>query len=92
MLRDAEFFKSKVGGLDGAGDTGDYIVGLVKGKSVPKPRLPDITVVPEEVSGKNNAITNGKTSTDISAETPPEAVEKDKGAEDQAAQMEEKVS
>ena len=38
MLRDAEHFKNKIGGLDGAGDAGNYIVNLVKEKSVPKPR------------------------------------------------------
>jgi len=37
MLRDAEHFKSKIGGIDGAGDAGDYIVTLVKAKTVPKP-------------------------------------------------------
>lgn len=37
MLRDAEHFKTRIGGLDGAGDTGDFIVKLVKEKSVPRP-------------------------------------------------------
>jgi vacuolar protein sorting-associated protein 54 len=40
MLRDAEHFKSKIGGLDGAGDAGDYLVGLVNAKIVPKQKQP----------------------------------------------------
>ncbi len=36
MLRDAEYFKTKIGGLEGSGDVGDYLVNLVKEKDIPK--------------------------------------------------------
>jgi vacuolar protein sorting-associated protein 54 len=36
MLRDAEYFNTRLSALDGAGDTGEYIVNIVKEKSVPK--------------------------------------------------------
>jgi vacuolar protein sorting-associated protein 54 len=39
MLRDAEHFNSRIGSIDGAGDTGEYIVNLVKEKSISKPTL-----------------------------------------------------
>ena len=53
MLRDAEHFKARIGGLDGAGDTGDFVVNLVKNKNVPKPKTPSPPPVKEE------AATNG---------------------------------
>jgi vacuolar protein sorting-associated protein 54 len=34
LLRDAEHFDSKLGKIDGAADTGQYLMGLVKDKSV----------------------------------------------------------
>jgi vacuolar protein sorting-associated protein 54 len=37
MLRDAEHFKARIGSIDGAGDTGDHLLKLVKEKDVPKP-------------------------------------------------------
>ncbi|PBP15277.1 hypothetical protein BUE80_DR013991 [Diplocarpon rosae] len=40
MLRDAEHFKMKIGGLDGASDAGDYLVNLVKAKNVPRATIP----------------------------------------------------
>ncbi|CZT49537.1 related to VPS54-subunit of VP51-54 complex, required for protein sorting at the yeast late Golgi [Rhynchosporium secalis] len=39
MLRDAEHFGTKIGGLDGAGDTGEYLVNLIKAKNVPKAKV-----------------------------------------------------
>jgi vacuolar protein sorting-associated protein 54 len=62
MLRDAEHFKNKIGGLDGAGDAGNYIVNLVKEKSVPKPR--PLTPAPIE---KDETATNGNTSSEAAA-------------------------
>jgi vacuolar protein sorting-associated protein 54 len=62
MLRDAEHFKNKIGGLDGAGDAGNYIVNLVKEKNVPKPR--PLTPAPIE---KDETATNGKTSSEVAA-------------------------
>lgn len=46
MLRDAEFFRTKIGALDGAADTGDFIVNLVKEKNVPRP----VTTTPPPVA------------------------------------------
>lgn len=40
MLRDAEYFKSRIGGLDGAAETAEYFVTIVEAKSVPKPKAP----------------------------------------------------
>jgi vacuolar protein sorting-associated protein 54 len=77
MLRDAEHFKSKIGGLDGAGDAGDYIVSLVLRKSVPRPKPSVIAPTSTEVSVKENNITNGKSNSELSSE-PPIDVNKEK--------------
>ncbi|PNY26909.1 Vacuolar protein sorting-associated protein 54 [Tolypocladium capitatum] len=39
MLRDVEFFSAKLGKLDGFGDAGDFLAGIVKAKEV-KPEAP----------------------------------------------------
>jgi vacuolar protein sorting-associated protein 54 len=57
MIRDVEYFKTKIGSLDGAGDAGDYIVKLVKDKKVPKQK--PATPPPAE-NGKKDTIANGK--------------------------------
>lgn len=36
MLRDAEYFKTRIGSLDGANDAGDYIIKIVHDKNVPR--------------------------------------------------------
>lgn len=36
MLRDVKYFKTRIGGLDGANDTGDYIIKVVQDKNVPR--------------------------------------------------------
>ncbi|KAK6598405.1 hypothetical protein H4I95_09015 [Botrytis cinerea] len=36
MLRDAQYFKTRIGGLDGANDAGDYIIKVVQDKNVPR--------------------------------------------------------
>ena len=71
MLTDAEYFKTRIGGLDGAGDVGDYIVNVVKGKSVPKSKAPIPAPAPVE---KDKAAANGKSSSEI---TPPEVTGED---------------
>lgn len=35
MLRDAEYFRSKITKLDGAGEVGDYVVSVVNNKAGP---------------------------------------------------------
>lgn len=37
MCRDAEYFEKKLGAIDGAGDTGAYLVGLAREKNVADP-------------------------------------------------------
>jgi vacuolar protein sorting-associated protein 54 len=69
MLRDAEWFKTRIGGIDGAGDTGDYLINLVKEKNVPKSReepKPEPTPAVKELEA---AQTNGKTSIEARNET-----------------------
>ncbi len=73
MLRDAEYFKSKLGGLDGAGDAGDYIVGLVKGKSLPRPKSVTASNLTEM---KDNTVTNKKSSGELPCEVPGGVTEK----------------
>ena len=34
MLRDAEYFNSRIGALEGAGDTGEFLINLVKEKPI----------------------------------------------------------
>lgn len=34
MLRDVELFRSRISKLDGAGDVGDYVFGIVEGKDL----------------------------------------------------------
>ncbi|CAG8952935.1 hypothetical protein HYFRA_00007650 [Hymenoscyphus fraxineus] len=64
MLRDAEYFKTKIGGLDGAGDTADFLVKLVQSKKVPKAKesVADSTTLPpketsETIDGSNGTKT-----------------------------------
>lgn len=91
MLRDVEYFKSKIGGLDGAGDAGDYIVGLIKGKSVLKPKAPVIEIPsPKRDMEKESTIANGKTSIESPAEVP--AAVEEKGKKEQPTHVEEKAS
>ncbi|KAH6666870.1 Vps54-like protein-domain-containing protein [Halenospora varia] len=64
MLRDAEHFKAKIGGLEGAGDAGDYLVNLVKNKSVPKPKAAS----PPPAAENGTTETNGKKSSESTTE------------------------
>jgi vacuolar protein sorting-associated protein 54 len=83
MLRDAEHFKSKIGGLDGAGDAGDYIVDLVKAKNVPKPKPPVPEPAPAEAPAQENKTVNGKSSDEVPSEETPEVDQKDTKEEKQ---------
>ncbi|ESZ91364.1 hypothetical protein SBOR_8248 [Sclerotinia borealis F-4128] len=48
MLRDAEYFKIRIGSLDGANDAGDYIIKVVQDKNVPRNSTsPPITPPPD---------------------------------------------
>ena len=74
MLRDAEYFKTRIGDIDGAGDVGDYLMNLVKEKSVPK------AVVLEPVP----APANGKTSGESAPSSNVEKKVEDKGTNEDA--------
>lgn len=54
MLRDAEYFKTRIGSLDGANDAGDYIIKIVHDKNVPRSSSttppPDIAQVTAQVT------------------------------------------
>ncbi|KAH8750000.1 Vps54-like protein-domain-containing protein [Hyaloscypha sp. PMI_1271] len=83
MLRDAEHFNSKIGGLGGAGDAGDHIVNLVKAKNVPKPKLPVPEPAPAEAPAQENTTVNGKSSDEVASNETPEVDEKGKKEEKQ---------
>lgn len=48
MLRDAEFFRSRLSKLDGAGDIGDYVVSIVHAKTVTEQPTPAAASTPGE--------------------------------------------
>jgi len=47
MLRDAEFFRSRISKLDGAADIGDYLVSIVNSKHVAE-KLESAETIPAE--------------------------------------------
>jgi hypothetical protein len=49
LLRDAEHFEKRLGAIDGAGDTGAYLVGLAREKNVAAP-APATTAPPSSAS------------------------------------------
>lgn len=68
MLRDAEYFKTRVGGLDGAYDAGDHIIKVVQDKDVPRSSTsppppttspPDTTQATPPVEGSQPVSENG---------------------------------
>ena len=66
LLRDAEHFEAKLGSLDGAADTGTYLVSLVKEKHVAAPPQPAVVVAPALPTRTTSAATvaaNGDEST-----------------------------
>jgi vacuolar protein sorting-associated protein 54 len=58
MLRDAEHLNSRIGSLDGASDTGEFLIKLIKEKTIPSTGT--LTAVPA---------TNGKTSSESKRST-----------------------
>ena len=80
-MRDAEYFKSRIGGLDGAGDTGDYLINLVRQKSVPVPKSPlslppaAATETNGNASGASAGAPESKPDGEMAADTDPEAKE-----------------
>lgn len=58
MLRDAEHLSSRIGSLDGAGDTGEFLINLIKEKTIPN--AGSLAAAPA---------TNGKTSSESKRST-----------------------
>ncbi|KAF7877071.1 uncharacterized protein EAF02_008291 [Botrytis sinoallii] len=50
MLCDAQYFKTRIGSLDGANDAGDYIIKIVQDKNVPRNPTPPLpaTIAPPD--------------------------------------------
>lgn len=92
MLRDAEHFKSKIGGLDGAGDAGDYLVGLVNAKIVPKPKQPVTEPNPAETQPNESQTTTGRSSGELSSRGPSGVDEKGKQEEKQVEEAKEQAA
>ena len=64
MLRDAEFFKSRISKIDGAGDIGGYLFNIVNVKAVAEaPKVPDEppTKVDDPAESSETADAEGKT-------------------------------
>ena len=64
MLRDAEFFRSRLSKLDGAGDIGDYVVSIVNAKTVAeqtgaKPASPSNGALPPSAPAGGQKQENG---------------------------------
>ncbi|EPE35065.1 hypothetical protein GLAREA_10760 [Glarea lozoyensis ATCC 20868] len=72
ILRDAEFFKTKVAVLGDSGNTGDHLVTVVKGKNVPKTKTatpPPATETNSEVMSKGSEASNDESNGVMSSET-----------------------
>lgn len=67
MLRDIKLFKAKLEHIDGFGDTGDYLVGIINSKQVK-----DASPPPSETKGEDKA----------AAEDTSEAKDKEAGSEE----------
>lgn len=56
MLRDTEFFKSRISKIDGAGDIGDHLVNIVFAKAVTEqPKPPKETTSDKSVEKQQEA-------------------------------------
>jgi vacuolar protein sorting-associated protein 54 len=92
MLRDAEHFKSKIGGLDGAGDAGDYLVGLVNAKIVPKQKQPITEPNPAETQPNESQTSTGRSSGESLSRGPSEVDEKSKQEEKEVEEAKEQAA
>jgi vacuolar protein sorting-associated protein 54 len=73
MMRDAEYFKTRIGGLDGAGDAGDYLINVVKEKSVPV-----AITAPEPTNGQVSSESGSETKVEETDEGQDESKEDEK--------------
>ena len=58
LLRDAEYFEQKLGKIDGIGDTGTYLVNIVKEKNVavpPPTSAPATPLIPQKPASEATA-------------------------------------
>ena len=92
MLRDTEHFKSKIGGVDGAGDAGDYLVGLVNAKIVPKQKQPITEPNPAETQPNESQTSTGRSSGEPPSRGPSEVDEKSKQEEKEVEEAKEQAA
>ncbi|KAF2111228.1 Vps54-like protein-domain-containing protein [Lophiotrema nucula] len=59
LLRDAKLFDTKLGQIDGAGNTGSYLIQLVEAKTVVEPKAVEKPAAEEKKSEESNAGTDG---------------------------------
>lgn len=78
MVRDVDFFSSRLGKINGFGDAGDFLGDIVKSKEV-KPKTPEPTESTEEPNGNDQTEDDKKTS----EATPTEEAEETEGAKEQ---------
>ncbi|KHO01469.1 Vps54-like protein [Metarhizium album ARSEF 1941] len=83
MLRDVEFFSSRLGKINGFGDTGDFLANIVKSKEV-KPKTPEPAEEAAEPDIKDKTEDGKKTDTDPAAETGEESVDTKEGSKDES--------
>jgi len=72
MLRDAEYFRTKIGFLDEGNNAGDFLVQLVKSKFVPKPvaTTQQVSKDQDNNEGKANAVNDQTSQTEEQKEIP----------------------
>jgi vacuolar protein sorting-associated protein 54 len=67
LLRDAEFFETKLGKFDGAADTGSYLIGLARDKNVAAPPAPAPASAPEPAPTAAPALPTRPSNENVSA-------------------------
>ena len=67
MIRDAEYFKLKIGSIEGTGDAGDYLITLIKDKNVPKPKAAPTPIPEPDRASVEEVVATGKNSSEAAA-------------------------
>ncbi|KAK9443697.1 Vps54-like protein [Metarhizium brunneum] len=83
MLRDVEFFSSRLGKINGFGDTGDFLANIVKSKEV-KPKTPEPVEETEGSQIKDKSADDKKTDTEPATETKEEVVDTKEESKDES--------
>ncbi|KAH6892284.1 Vps54-like protein-domain-containing protein [Thelonectria olida] len=68
MLADVEFFKTKLGKLDGFGDAGDYLIRIISSKRIEKPKPVETEAPPTEPASTNGKAEDAKEETEKKTE------------------------